>query len=60
MSLKMTNDPPSMIAARQANDELSGRLIPKSNSTIDQSQRTAAKVAGFAGLLAVAIVFVLG
>ena len=60
MSLKMTNDPPSMITTRQANDELSGRLIPKSNSTIDQSQRTAAKVAGFAGLFAVAIVFVLG
>jgi hypothetical protein len=29
-------------------------------SMIDDSQRTAAKVAGFAGLFAMAIVFVLG
>ena len=38
------------------NDELSGPLIPKSNSTIDESQRTAAKVAGFACLFGMAIV----
>jgi hypothetical protein len=44
MSLKMTND------------ELSGPLIPKSNTTIDDSQRTAAKVAGFTCLIGMAIV----
>jgi hypothetical protein len=38
------------------NDELSGPLIPKSNSTIDDSQRTAAKVAGFTCLIGMAIV----
>jgi len=38
------------------NDELSGPLIPKSNSTIDDSQRTAAKVAGFSCLFSMAIV----
>jgi hypothetical protein len=38
------------------NDELNGPLIPKSNSTIDDSQRTAAKVAGFACLFGMAIV----
>ena len=38
------------------NDELSGPLIPKSNSTIDESQRTAAKIAGFACLFGMAIV----
>jgi hypothetical protein len=38
------------------NDELSGPLIPKSNSTIDDSQRTAAKVAGFTCLFGMAIV----
>jgi len=45
-----------MMTARQANDELSGPLIPKSNSTIDDSQRAAAKVAGFTCLLGMAIV----
>ena len=47
----MTDDPPSMITARQANDERSRTLRP-----IDLAQQTAAKVAGFSCLFAMAIV----
>jgi hypothetical protein len=45
-----------MMSLKMTNDELSGPLIPKSNSTIDDSQRGAAKVAGFSCLFSMAIV----